>query len=326
MKLDNIGFYTLSEDRARSVSTTSPIMRAEILLTDKCNFKCPYCRGMKNKGELPLSYVQETLENLCDQKLTNVRFSGGEPTLYPFLLQLVKGCKSSGVKRIAISTNGSAKKKFYLDLLNAGVNDFSISLDSGCCSIGDKMTGGVKNSWNTVVDNIKFISKKCYVTIGIVFNEINYNEASQTIKFIDSLGVSDIRIIPSAQYNKALNKLSDLPDNLVNKYPILNYRIQNLKKGRNFRGIQKTDCKKCWLILDDTAISGPYQYPCIIYLREAGNPISKMGADFRERRIEWFKNHNSHNDNICKTNCLDVCCDYNNRVDYYVRKNARNII
>ena len=33
----------------------------------------------------------------------------------------------------------------------------------------------------------------------------------------------------------------------------------------------------------------------------------------RTERIEWFKKHNSHLDNICSKNCLDVCVEFNNR-------------
>lgn len=326
MKLENIGFYTLSEGRAKSVSADTPIMRAEILLTDRCNLKCPYCRGMKNRGDLPLSYVQETLMSFCKWGLVNVRFSGGEPTLYPYLSQLVSGCKNAGVKRIALSSNGTADLKLYKQLMKTGVNDFSISLDSGCCAVGEKMTGGVKESWEKAVETIKYVSRHSYTTCGVVFNELNYSEADKTIRFIDGLGVSDIRIIPSAQYNRALKNLASLPISIRRKYPILNYRITNLLKNRNFRGIKKTDCSKCWLVLDDVAVSGNYQYSCIIYLREYGSPIGVMDENFRQKRIDWFKNHDSFKDNICKNNCLDVCVDYNNRVDYYVRKNARNII
>jgi MoaA/NifB/PqqE/SkfB family radical SAM enzyme len=324
--LEDIGFYTLSENRAKSVSGLTPIMRAEILLTDRCNLKCPYCRGMKNRGDLPIAYVQETLSSFCKYGLVNVRFSGGEPTLYPYLSQLIKGCKLSGVKRIALSSNGTADLKVYKDLIKLGVNDFSISLDSGCCAMGEKMTGGVKESWYKAVETIKYVSKYSYTTVGVVFNEINTMEAEKTIKFIDTLGVSDIRIIPSAQFNRALENLKDLPMKIRKKYPILNYRINNLLKHRNFRGITKKDCHKCWLVLDDVAVSGNYQYPCVIYLREYGSPISTMKEDFRQKRIEWFKNHNTFEDNICRNNCLDVCVDYNNKVDFYVRKNARNII
>lgn len=326
MTLEDIGFYTLSEHRARTVDSMSPITRAEILLTDRCNLRCPYCRGMKNRGDLSLSYVQETLSSFCKYGLVNVRFSGGEPTLYPNLNQLVGECKEAGVKRIAISTNGTARIGLYKQLIKSGVNDFSVSLDSGCCVTGEKMTGGIKDSWRKSVETIKYLSQYIYTTVGVVFNEANYLEANKTIKFIDTLGVSDIRIIPSAQYNKALKNCISLPISIRNKYPILNYRIKNLLKNRSFRGVKKTDCSKCWLVLDDVAVSGKYQYPCIIYLREYGNPIGVMDKDFREARIEWFKKHNSFKDNICRNNCLDVCVDYNNRVNYYVRKNARNIV
>jgi len=317
MKLEDIGFYTLSENRAKSVNTTTPIMRAEILLTDRCNLKCPYCRGMKNRGDLSLPYVQDILSSFCKYGLVNVRFSGGEPTLYPQLKELVSSCINSGVKRIALSTNGTASLKLYKDLIKSGVNDFSISLDSGCCATGDKMTGGIKESWSKSVEAIRYVSKYSYTTCGVVFNELNYVEAENTIRFIDSLGVKDIRIIPSAQYNKALKNLASLPLSIKCKYPILNYRINNLLKNRRFRGIKKSDCHKCWLALDDVAVSGKYQYPCIIYLREYGSPVGVMDKNFRQRRIEWFKQHNTYEDNICRNNCLDVCVDYNNRVNHY---------
>ena len=91
MRLEKIGFYTLSDSRAHSASETSPLMRCELLLTDACNFRCPYCRGLKpdQKGTLPLNQAMYTVQLWCDQGLQNVRFSGGEPTLYKGLPELV---------------------------------------------------------------------------------------------------------------------------------------------------------------------------------------------------------------------------------------------
>ena len=81
MRLEDIGFYTLSEKRALNVSALSPMMRCEMILTDKCNFKCPYCRGLRNdcKGDLDPMQAKETLHLWCQSGLQNVRFSGGEP-------------------------------------------------------------------------------------------------------------------------------------------------------------------------------------------------------------------------------------------------------
>jgi molybdenum cofactor biosynthesis enzyme MoaA len=316
MKLEDIGFYTLSDKRVGEVSKTSNLKRCELILTDKCNLKCPYCRGVeeKFKGDLPLSQAQYILQLWVDQGLENVRFSGGEPTLYPELKQLIKECKNAGVKRIAISTNGTQSLDTYKELVDVGVNDFSISLDGGCCSVSDKMTGGVQ-TFEIVSNNIKYLSWYNYVTVGVVFNEINVNFAVETVKYIDSLNPSDIRIISSAQYNKALNNLTNLPGDILNRHPILRYRINNYKDKRNVRGIKASDCTKCHLVKDDVAVMKNYHFPCIIYLREGGKPIGKMGERFREERFKWFEKHNTHFDKICAKNCLDVCIDYNNKCD-----------
>lgn len=61
MRLEDIGFYTLSDERARTATHTTPIQRLECIITDRCNFKCPYCRGVKPdlRGDLALDEFKE---------------------------------------------------------------------------------------------------------------------------------------------------------------------------------------------------------------------------------------------------------------------------
>ena len=181
--LNTIGFYTLSDERAAQSSETSPLMRCELLLTDLCNFKCPYCRCMKDdqKGTLKEEEALAILKVWCDQGLQNVRFSGGEPTLVPFLGKLVRYCKERGVKRIAVSSNGSQRLFKYIQLIDEGVNDFSISLDSGCCATGDTMAGNITGSWERVVNNIRELAKLTYVTVGMVFTEQNVDQCQESV-------------------------------------------------------------------------------------------------------------------------------------------------
>ncbi len=318
MKLENIGFYTLCDERAKNTNIESPMWRCEILLTDICNFKCPYCRGMKNKGNLDYNYVKKVIDYWCIKTpLKNIRLSGGEPLYYPYLFEIVKYAKSKGIEHIAISTNGSSSLKNYKKLIKYGVNDFSISLDACCSSFGDKMAGDIKGVWNKVVDNIIEISKLTYVTLGMVFIEDTLDTMNDVIEFGSSLGVSDIRVISSAQYNKSFKYLKQIPKDTLNKYPILKYRINNYLNNRDVRGITPKDSNKCAIVIDDSAISGKYHYPCIIYLREGGMPIGVVSKNMRKERVKWFKNHNTHEDLICKQNCLDVCIDYNNKYREY---------
>ena len=315
MNLERIGFYTLSDERAATASGTSPMYRCEMILTDRCNFKCPYCRGVKlSKGDMPLSKAVETLRIWIRDGLKNVRFSGGEPTLYPYLNHLVWLCKTGGVERIAVSTNGSATLDAYKELIKDGVNDFSISLDACCSAFGDQMSGTC-GKWDTVVDNIREISKLTYVTVGVVLTEETAHTAKDIIRFAHELGVADIRIISAAQYNKLIEGLEGLEQEIIEAHPILKYRIENLSRGINVRGMKETDCRKCHLLRDDSIVAGKWHFPCVIYMREGGNPIGEIGEDMRNERLKWIEEHNSFADPICRQNCLDVCIAYNNKAD-----------
>jgi MoaA/NifB/PqqE/SkfB family radical SAM enzyme len=315
MKLEDIGFYTLSDKRAIEASPTSPLMRCEMVLTDRCNFNCLYCRGLRRdiSGDLPFSEAERILSIWIEQGLRNVRFTGGEPCLYKKLPELVKFCRDSGVERIAISTNGSLPLDQYLHLVDCGVNDFSISLDGGCCSISDLMSGKT-GSWSTVVQNIRALSKITYVTTGMVFTKENIDSCVESVLFAHSLGVADVRVIPAAQYDRALTMLKDLPKDILNQLPILRYRIDNIRKDISIRGLR--DSTTCWLALDDMAVAkGGYHYPCIIYLREQGNPIGRVAENIREDRLAWIEAHYPEEDPICSQNCLDICRHYNKKAE-----------
>lgn len=313
--LQDIGFYTLSDNRAAQCSASSPMWRCELLLTDRCNFACPYCRGMRDdlRGTMSWENACRVVDFWMEDGLRNVRFSGGEPTLWPRLADLCARCRAGGVQRIAVSTNGSADASVYEGLLAAGVNDFSVSLDACCASVGDKMAGGKHGAWQRVVESIRFLSARSYTTVGMVFTEDNWEAAADSVLFADSLGVSDIRVVPSAQFNKALTHLAGLPSAVLAKYPILRYRITNVRDGRNVRMMCDSDCGKCRLALDDMAVAGGKHFPCIIYLREGGAPIGTVGPNMRAERERWVESHDSHADSICRNMCLDVCIDYNNK-------------
>lgn len=313
MKLEEIGFYTLCDARAKNVSLETPMWRTEIILSDKCNFKCPYCRGLKEKGDLPIKKVKEIINIWAEKGLKNIRFSGGEPTMYPYLFDAVRRAQENIVERVAVSTNGSADFDTYFKLFLYGVNDFSISMDACCSTFGEKMCG-VKGAWEKVVENIRRLSELTYVTVGVVFTKETAGEIKNVVEFADGLGVADIRIISAAQFNEVANEIKTIPEKILQNHPILKYRVNNFRNGRNVRGITKSDWNRCGLVVDDSAVLGNYHYPCIIYLREGGQPIGKINKNMRAERFKWFKKHDTHADEICRKNCLDVCIDYNNKV------------
>lgn len=314
-ELEKIGFYTLSDKRVKELSPVSPLQRCELILTSRCNFACPYCRGMQEEDKGDMSFVEalRIIKSWASAGLQNIRFSGGEPTLWKNLVTLVKIAKHLGIKRCALSTNGSRDLSLYKELYKAGIDDFSISLDSCCAATGNKMAGNIP-VFDTVVNNIKELSKITYVTVGVVLTEDNQHELNDIISFASSLGVADIRIIPAAQVRKEHKDLK-ISVNLE-KYPILKYRTENFLNGLSVRGIKDTDNHLCPLVIDDMAVMNGKHYPCIIYMREHGKEIGNFTTieEVKAARLFWARTHNCFEDIICKNNCLDVCVDYNNRV------------
>lgn len=315
MALEDIGFYTLSDERARTASIESPMIRCEMLVTDRCNFKCPYCRGMRKeiRGDIDYGFAAQTVIDWAQAGLMAVRFSGGEPTLYNKLHMLCRVAKLSGIPLVAVSSNGSASKAMYDNLMRFGVNDFSISLDACCASTAEKMAGK-SVSFDTICDNIRYVSSRVYTSVGVVLNAENLASLKEIVTFASSLGVADIRIIPAAQYANALANI-DLPADLLAKHPILKFRTEMSKGGCRVRGLDESDPGRCGLVLDDSIVAGKYHFPCIIYMREGGDPIGEHKAGWRSARKRWHDNHDPRKDPICSKNCLDFCLMHNKEYD-----------
>ncbi len=309
MRLNDIGFYTMSDERAAQASAASPLWRCELVLSAKCNFHCPYCRhiGGKDRGYDDAAAI---VRQWAADGLRNIRFSGGEPTLHDYLPDLCALSRDCGIERIAISTNGSAPTAMYSRLVMCGVNDFSVSLDACCAEDGDKMAGGIKGAFEVITENIRWMAARVYTTVGVVLTDNNAGTINDIIRFADSLGVSDIRIIPAAQRGARFPEVR-VDEALLKRYPILRYRVRNLQAGRLVRGLTGDDTRRCPLVLDDMAVNQGKHYPCIIYMQESGQPIGQVGPTMRKEREQWFQVHDTHSDPICRTNCLDVCIDYN---------------
>ena len=86
---------------------------ALIDLTNRCNLKCPICFANANSAgyiyEPNMDQIRFMLQTLRDEKpvpATAVQFSGGEPTIYPRFLDVLRMAKEMGFAQIQIASNG----------------------------------------------------------------------------------------------------------------------------------------------------------------------------------------------------------------------------
>jgi cyclic pyranopterin phosphate synthase len=118
-----------------------PLHDLRISVTDRCNFRCPYCMPKEVFGRaykfLPRDDIltfEETARLtriFVAHGVEKVRLTGGEPTLrrnLPQLIEMLAGI--DGVRDLAMTTNGSRLAEMASVLRAAGLGRVTVSLDS----------------------------------------------------------------------------------------------------------------------------------------------------------------------------------------------------
>jgi cyclic pyranopterin phosphate synthase len=109
-----------------------------ISITDRCNYKCVYCRTGTNGAafaELPFEDYLRMARILVGLGITKVRLTGGEPLLrkgiVEFVRELAKLRTVAGKKpEIALTTNGHLLADIAKPLQDAGLDRVTISMDA----------------------------------------------------------------------------------------------------------------------------------------------------------------------------------------------------
>lgn len=113
------------------------IQYLRISVTDRCNFRCPYCMPEQGLPWLPkadiLSYeeIADVVRQLAPLGLRRLRVTGGEPTIRPNLDELIRMLRANAnVEDIALSTNGVRLPPIAALYRDAGLDRVNISADS----------------------------------------------------------------------------------------------------------------------------------------------------------------------------------------------------
>ena len=117
-----------------------PLRDLRISVTDRCNFRCPYCMPREFFGaEFPflpraeiLSFeeIQRVARILHSLGVRKIRLTGGEPLLRADLPLLIELLSELPETEIALTTNGSLLIHQADDLAAAGLSRVTVSLDS----------------------------------------------------------------------------------------------------------------------------------------------------------------------------------------------------
>ena len=109
-----------------------------ISITDRCNYRCVYCRTGSNGAayaELPFDDYLRMARVLVDLGITKIRLTGGEPLLRKGVVDFVRALSrlhgATGDRpEIALTTNGHLLAEVALPLKDAGLSRVTVSMDA----------------------------------------------------------------------------------------------------------------------------------------------------------------------------------------------------
>lgn len=163
-------------------------------ITRACNLKCLHCyenAGTKSSDELTTNEAIRGIDILADAGVLILAFSGGEPTIRPDILQLVRHSSERGMFT-AVATNALlfASRKRVKEFKRAGLKFAQISLDGLDPKTHDCFRG-VPGSFNKTVQGIKnCVAEGLFVEIATTGTRFNYKEIPGMIDFAAKLGVN----------------------------------------------------------------------------------------------------------------------------------------
>ena len=109
-----------------------------VSVTDRCNYRCVYCRT-GNEGalfsELPIADYLRMIRLFVSLGIEKVRLTGGEPLLRAGLLDLIRALAplrtlSGAPLDIALTTNGHLLAELAQPLRDAGLSRITVSMDA----------------------------------------------------------------------------------------------------------------------------------------------------------------------------------------------------
>lgn len=161
---------------------------ARFYVTYRCNSRCAYCNVWQNKifsnvHELPLEDAKELLKQCYKLGVRYIDFTGGEPTLYPYLAEVIKYAKELGIKtEVTSNCIATASKKKMIEVASTA-DKFNTSLDTLDNKAYHKIRG--VDGCESVKQTVSEISSVRSPKIMTVVTENNISQLDKMIEYAE---------------------------------------------------------------------------------------------------------------------------------------------
>ncbi|MCO4761010.1 MAG: radical SAM protein [Myxococcales bacterium] len=175
-----------------------------VRVTRVCNQRCTFCLDSMNQDGTMIDTDSLKAYIALGRKMGRERLilSGGEASVHPDYIELIRYGREVGYEWIQTITNGMmfSYKKFARKCADAGLNEATVSMHGHTAYLQDRLTGtpgafvtGVKGMQNLIATG------KVVVNVDVVINKQNYKHLPEIIEYYYNLSIREfdlLHIIP----------------------------------------------------------------------------------------------------------------------------------
>jgi cyclic pyranopterin phosphate synthase len=207
-----------------------------VSITDRCNYKCVYCRTGEHGAQYPELAISEyfrLIRLFVGLGIEKVRLTGGEPLLRSGLIDLIRELASlrtplGGSLDLALTTNGHLLEGLAAPLKAAGLNRVTVSMDAVDAPTFERITR-VPGSFEKVLRGVRTAREagltplkiNCVLLRGFNDGEIEgfarfAREEDVVVRFIEFMPLEEDRlwspeiIVPMAEIVERMNRVMPL--------------------------------------------------------------------------------------------------------------------
>lgn len=180
-------------------------------LLNACNLRCKMCGQWSETGyvrnkvveanpQLKVDVWKSLVDEISNHKIRFILIRGGEPFLYPGIMELIEYINSKGIF-VSIDTNGTMIENYAVELVRMGNMHITFSVD-GPEPVHDEVRG-IKGSYKQIKENIELFNrlekeynKSISKSICFTISKYSYKGLGEMPDVAREMGINSINIVP----------------------------------------------------------------------------------------------------------------------------------
>lgn len=216
-----------------------PVKDLRISLTDRCQFRCTYCLPAEHVDVMRQQSQPETHMSFADiikvtaafaeLGVSKIRLTGGEPLLRKGVDNLIRAIKKiKGIDEVALTTNAGLLDPVLDDLIDAGLDRITISLDAIEQALFEQITGTqfavdkiLQSIQRCAESTLKQVKINCVVQKNINEHQVmpllnHFRGTGVVVRFIEFMDVGNLNQWQPSQVVDS----ADLLNQITAKWPV----------------------------------------------------------------------------------------------------------